>query len=184
MAQVTLPAYYRAADVFVTCSTSETYGLTVLEALACGTPVVLPHCGVFDELWDEHDGRAAWFYSSVPNSDATASGDATATRDAAASSDATVHSDAATSGDAAVSCDGSSKGARRTLVEALRCASARACKAELQRSPIKASWADAADGLLAQYQEAIAANLPYRQACHRHLAVAVHRALYGALHST
>ena len=41
----------RAADLFVTCSTSETYGLTVLEALACGTPAVLPHCGVFDELW-------------------------------------------------------------------------------------------------------------------------------------
>ena len=46
-----LPPLYRAADVFVTCSTSETYGLTVLEALACGTPAVLPHCGVFDELW-------------------------------------------------------------------------------------------------------------------------------------
>jgi len=46
-----LPALYRAADVFVTCSTSETYGLTVLESLACGTPAVLPHCGVFDELW-------------------------------------------------------------------------------------------------------------------------------------
>ena len=46
-----LPPLYRAADIFVTCSTSETYGLTVLEALACGTPAVLPHCGVFDELW-------------------------------------------------------------------------------------------------------------------------------------
>ena len=30
-------------------------------------------------------------------------------------------------------------------------------------NPIKASWADAADGLLAQYREAIKANLPYRQ---------------------
>uniref|UniRef100_A0A7S2J715 Uncharacterized protein n=1 Tax=Haptolina brevifila TaxID=156173 RepID=A0A7S2J715_9EUKA len=49
----TLPPLYRAADVFVTCSTSETFGLTVLEALACGTPAVLPHCGVFDELWSE-----------------------------------------------------------------------------------------------------------------------------------
>jgi len=46
-----LPPLYRAADVFITCSTSETYGLTVLEALACGTPVVMPHCAVFDELW-------------------------------------------------------------------------------------------------------------------------------------
>ena len=47
-----LPPLYRAADCFVTCSTSETYGLTVLEALACGTPAVLPHCAVFDELWE------------------------------------------------------------------------------------------------------------------------------------
>ena len=37
----------------------------MLEALACGTPVVLPHCGVFDELWAEHDGRAAWSCSST-----------------------------------------------------------------------------------------------------------------------
>ena len=51
MPNTQLPPLYRAADVFVTCSTSETYGLTVLEALACGTPAVLPHCGVFDELW-------------------------------------------------------------------------------------------------------------------------------------
>ena len=33
----------------------------MLEALACGTPAVLPHCGVFDELWI---GRVpdAWIY--------------------------------------------------------------------------------------------------------------------------
>ena len=57
-----LPPLYRAADVFVTCSTSETFGLTVLEALACGTPAVLPHCGVFDELWI---GKVpdAWIYN-------------------------------------------------------------------------------------------------------------------------
>jgi glycosyltransferase involved in cell wall biosynthesis len=47
-----LPKLYRGADVFVTCSVSETFGLTVLEALACGLPVVLPHCAVFDELWE------------------------------------------------------------------------------------------------------------------------------------
>jgi len=46
-----LPPLYRAADVFITCSRSETYGLTVLESLACSTPVVIPHCIVFDELW-------------------------------------------------------------------------------------------------------------------------------------
>jgi 1,2-diacylglycerol 3-alpha-glucosyltransferase len=35
-----LPLYYAAADVFVTASTFETQGLTVLESMACGTPVV------------------------------------------------------------------------------------------------------------------------------------------------
>jgi len=35
-----LPAYYSAADVFVTASTFETQGLSLLEAMACGTPVV------------------------------------------------------------------------------------------------------------------------------------------------
>ena len=60
----TLPPLYRAADAFVTCSTSETYGLTVLEALSCGTPVVLPHCDVFDELWEERV-PAAWFYDET-----------------------------------------------------------------------------------------------------------------------
>ena len=35
-----LPAYYSAADAFVTASTFETQGLTVLEAMACGTLVL------------------------------------------------------------------------------------------------------------------------------------------------
>ncbi len=34
-----LSKYYSAADAFVTASTFETQGLTVLEAMACGTPV-------------------------------------------------------------------------------------------------------------------------------------------------
>lgn len=46
-----LGALYRAADVFVTCSRSETFGLTVTEALACGACVALPRCSVFDELY-------------------------------------------------------------------------------------------------------------------------------------
>jgi len=59
-----LPTLYRAADVFVTCSTSETYGLTVLEALSCGTPVVVPHCDVFDELWQERVPKE-WMYDET-----------------------------------------------------------------------------------------------------------------------
>jgi D-inositol-3-phosphate glycosyltransferase len=35
-----LPTFYRAADVAVICSHSESFGLTALEAHACGTPVV------------------------------------------------------------------------------------------------------------------------------------------------
>ena len=35
-----LPIYYRAADVLVVCSHSESFGLSALEAHACGTPVV------------------------------------------------------------------------------------------------------------------------------------------------
>merc|ERR1719503_376300 len=109
LSQTALPPLYRAADVFVTCSTSETYGLTVLEALACGTPVVLPHCGVFDELWDEHDGRAAWFYyPSTSSSGAAAQG----------------------KGAGSAASGGDNQRTQRTLIEALHCASTRACKAE------------------------------------------------------
>ena len=35
-----IPRYYRTADIFVNASTSETQGLTYLEALASGTPVI------------------------------------------------------------------------------------------------------------------------------------------------
>lgn len=34
------PVYYRAADAVLVCSFSESFGLTALEAQACGTPVV------------------------------------------------------------------------------------------------------------------------------------------------
>lgn len=38
-----LPAYYSAADVFVFPSTTDTFGLVMLEAMACGTPVAAFH---------------------------------------------------------------------------------------------------------------------------------------------
>lgn len=41
-----LPRWYNAADVFVAASERESVGLTVLEALACGTPVVATRVGV------------------------------------------------------------------------------------------------------------------------------------------
>ncbi len=40
-----LPAYYSAADVFVLPSYAESFGLAALEAMACGTPVVVSRVG-------------------------------------------------------------------------------------------------------------------------------------------
>jgi D-inositol-3-phosphate glycosyltransferase len=40
-----LPDFYRAADVGVVCSHSESFGLTALEAHACGTPVIATAVG-------------------------------------------------------------------------------------------------------------------------------------------
>ena len=40
-----LPDYYSAADVFVLPSHSESFGLAALEAMACGTPVVVSRVG-------------------------------------------------------------------------------------------------------------------------------------------
>lgn len=61
-----LPRIYSAADVFVFPSRSETFGLVMLEALACGTPVAAyPVAGPLDVLGDsaggvmQHDLRQA-----------------------------------------------------------------------------------------------------------------------------
>jgi 1,2-diacylglycerol 3-alpha-glucosyltransferase len=48
-----LPRYYRAADVFVFASTTETQGLAVLEAMACGLPVVAVRASGVEEVVGE-----------------------------------------------------------------------------------------------------------------------------------
>jgi len=43
--------HYQEADVCVTASETETFGFTVAESMACGTPVVLPSAGSFPEAY-------------------------------------------------------------------------------------------------------------------------------------
>ncbi len=48
---------YRAADAFIFPSTTETFGLVALEAMACGVPVIAAHTGgVLDTVVDGQNG--------------------------------------------------------------------------------------------------------------------------------
>jgi alpha-1,6-mannosyltransferase len=51
-----LASYLRAADAFVHAGVHETFGLVILEALACGRPVVAMRAGAVPELFDERAG--------------------------------------------------------------------------------------------------------------------------------
>lgn len=48
--QETLATLYAAADLFVSTSWGEGFGLTILEAMACGTPVVAQDCSSITEV--------------------------------------------------------------------------------------------------------------------------------------
>jgi D-inositol-3-phosphate glycosyltransferase len=67
-----LPDFYRAADALVVCSRTESFGLTALEAQACGVPVVgTPVGGLTDVVrdglsgWIVRDSRPATFASTL-----------------------------------------------------------------------------------------------------------------------
>ena len=47
--QDVLRTFYKAADLHISASNSETYGMTVRESLYCGTPVVVQNDGGFIE---------------------------------------------------------------------------------------------------------------------------------------
>ena len=54
-----LAGYIRAADAFVHAGAHETFGLVLLEAMACGRPVVAMRAGAVPELLDERAGVLA-----------------------------------------------------------------------------------------------------------------------------
>lgn len=54
-----LARYYQAADLYVHAAKAETFGLTILEALACGTPVVATAVGGIPETIKDIDSSAA-----------------------------------------------------------------------------------------------------------------------------
>jgi len=51
-----LAALYSIADVYISCSVEETFGLTIVESMACGTPVVVYNCTAMPELVDISTG--------------------------------------------------------------------------------------------------------------------------------
>jgi len=53
VAEADLPALYNGASLFVFPSLYEGFGLPVLEALACGTPVITANCSSLPEVTDE-----------------------------------------------------------------------------------------------------------------------------------
>ncbi len=65
-----LPSLYQAADLYLTTTLGEGWGLGITEALACGCPVALPYHGVMKEIADqitpEGSGRFVRLYASEP----------------------------------------------------------------------------------------------------------------------
>ncbi|HEU5134217.1 MAG TPA: glycosyltransferase [Steroidobacteraceae bacterium] len=55
----TLASYFASADAFVHAGTHETFGLVVVEAMACGRPVVGMRAGALPELVDPAAGNLA-----------------------------------------------------------------------------------------------------------------------------
>ncbi len=66
--QKSMPAVYEMADVYVLCSHSETWGLAVNEAMACGKPVLVSdHCGCAPDLVEE--GKTGFVFRSGDEND-------------------------------------------------------------------------------------------------------------------
>jgi glycosyltransferase involved in cell wall biosynthesis len=60
-----LPKFYRNATVVALSSRSESYGITLLEAMSCGVPVVAPDIGVIPDIVDENENGLLYQRGSV-----------------------------------------------------------------------------------------------------------------------
>jgi D-inositol-3-phosphate glycosyltransferase len=58
-----LPSYYRAADALIVCSRSESFGLTALEAHACGIPIVATAVGGLTHV--VRNGISGWLVADA-----------------------------------------------------------------------------------------------------------------------
>jgi alpha-1,6-mannosyltransferase len=68
-----LAQWIASADALVHAGTKETFGLVILEAMACGRPVVAARAGAFPEFVDETVGALAEPHSAAGMADAIAS---------------------------------------------------------------------------------------------------------------
>ena len=62
-----VPDYYRGADVFALSSDHESFGMVLLEALACGTPVVAPEIDYIPQIVE--DGQCGLLYCKGDEND-------------------------------------------------------------------------------------------------------------------
>jgi len=60
-----LPEVYRRATVVTLSSKSESYGMTLLEAMSCGVPVIAPDIGVIPEIVDDKKNGLVYPEGSV-----------------------------------------------------------------------------------------------------------------------
>ena len=68
-----LAQWIASADALVHAGTKETFGLVILEAMACGRPVVVARAGAFPEVVDEAVGALAEPHSAAGMAEAIAS---------------------------------------------------------------------------------------------------------------
>jgi putative colanic acid biosynthesis glycosyltransferase len=60
-----LVEYYNAADVFISPSIAESFGLVVAEALSCGTPVIVNDSSALSELTNDEVGKVCFTNSPI-----------------------------------------------------------------------------------------------------------------------